>query len=493
METRLKKLENQGTYVFRSSAEYVFCLSDIHLGNQRLTNELMKGESERIYFISVLDDIKQYIDRYRRETSASTSELDLVVEPSIPPTVDVVFNGDTFDVWTAIPDPLPKEGDLELGTAADYSKRFGQILDYNEDILVKITEIIVAGGRAGSHVIFVTGNHDDPLPEYTGIFKQLLIDKLTNMLGRGVIVPPPFEPAQSNFVNWLMSFINLGDNVYWNQKLRLYIEHGHRHDEDNMKRQIKNGNDWHDIPSKGQIIVEGTRNTQRDLNLNPLYHRWTHWFRSPHNPREARRALSLFNFYNPADWLAYLEEQLAAAGINEDESDADDLLEWEIGSVFRHADKPITAGLILGTPGFIADILARFIFWVKRSTFVENLRDAADTILDGSTSDDWSFRVYNIPPRIVVFGHSHVNDADPPINGNENVDRQYVNTGTFIKFYRSRPPINSIRPQWISVKFQPGIPGDPQNPPKAIIWTPNSSTDSDPGPSGSATNKVKLT
>lgn len=411
--------------VMRSNASRVYCMSDIHMGNARPTNDLT-GRSY-IHFRNVLLKLKGTIN------TGETNKFDLV------------FNGDVFDFWKAIPEPLPNENDLKLGDLKkDYNlRRFQEILQYNHDI-IKILAGMIFDPRyeKGMHLIILPGNHDDVFPQYEREFRKKLIEHfIVAAYLEGIITN---LNQQATYVYELNKRLHTRYVVYWNKKLKLYIEHGHRFDDHNRLRTIDSRN----IESEGQIIVEGLLNGLHDINLNQNQHLWRFYLRRNSKLRKALRLID--NFYDPLDGIQLIKKIANDSNM----SQAYDLLRWDMVHNFRHAEMELIdlADFVLGSYNWVqvaADVFRRNV-WDRKPTPKENAREIMNY------NDSWARRsTGGIKPKIVIFGHTHINESDPPLD-KKNVPRQYVNTGTFVESYEtSNPPFRTVLPQWVKIEARP--------------------------------------
>ena len=429
---------------YPSRSPMVFCASDIHMGNSRKTNDLTGHTvAEFGFFLKYLH--KQLAKYSERRPSA----------------FDLVLNGDVFDFWKSIPDPLPRSCDylssgtsrkdcLKLGSKEDYVRRFNEIIDHNRGILSWLVPVIYDKDlENGCTLIILPGNHDDIFPTYEPLFRKKLIEGLVNAaIENGYITDTP-----ANRKKWAADIIGprlkTNRTSYWNKKLKVYAEHGERFDNHNRLREISNQN----VESQGQLIVEGLLNWLHDLNLNSSQHWWRIWLKN--NP-SAQLALRLIdNFENPVDAVKYIENAIKS-------KEAKESLNVAFIENLKYADMHFFASLASLTS--FSRNLQNILNSIFRKSGKKKCRQAADKILEGK--DQRVLTVTGgVKPKIVLLGHTHVNDAVPLLKDLINQPKQYINTGTFVDHYISVPSSHneSIRPLYAKIFV------DPQSPNQDIV------------------------
>jgi len=161
------------------------------------------------------------------------------------PHYDVIMNGDFLDLWQAFR-PKPKKD--------TYKNRLIDILKSNEIFFSRLGGFVSNNHRCHFHYLF--GNHDDPLvnvkhnpkidPHFeksssSGDLKKIVSAKFpSNPKSR--LVPPIGRV-------WTYTTFIIKDSYYYNDKLKVWVEHGHRYDDDNLRK--KDG-----TPAGGQELSE---------------------------------------------------------------------------------------------------------------------------------------------------------------------------------------------------------------------------------------------
>lgn len=416
----------------KSDAWEVFCCSDTHMGNNRLTNDLHGGRRR--------DRVLKFLRRIKTRMSIMIANPD----PEYPKKMfDVVFHGDIFDFWKAIRNPLPDETLQTLGSRLDYGFRFKEILDYNSDILSSLASILCQSGdpQLTPKFFFLFGNHDDPIEYNPGLYRNWFMQKITQEAKK-------LFPGSPSLLSAISTNVKFGDSVYWNKPLKLYIEHGHRFDDHN-KRRIHPKISGNTI-SEGQIIVEGFLNGLHDLNLNPNYFSIKFYANS-----SVRKALRLIdNFYKEQDALAHISKACIAAK-------ADDIIYNLLGqavAMFINANfdptltMSIAAGIAHPDPAKAA-LLIQAALLIRRMFLSDECRKGAEEILNGN--DKYTKGITgNVIPKIVVLGHTHINYAEEELKSII-VKRQYCNTGTFVDIYKKRPPNQRVYPEYLHIRHVP--------------------------------------
>lgn len=386
----------------------VFCLSDVHLGNSRPTNDL--GKSNKARLLKVLDKIR----------------AELV--PGNLHSFDLVLNGDTFDFWKAVPNPLPSEdgspgiGGYRLHDYQDYIHRFNEILTHNNDVITSLANILFKPDpeEMGVRLYILTGNHDDPASSQlhgTTEFRTLLVRTIAQAGIAAQKIPSFMHSAY---------FVGINDRVYWdapqiyhNRRMKLHIQHGHRWDNHNILRESLNAVLW----SEGQIIVEHFLNGLHDINLNTYEFGWEE--AEELSPILMTTLRNIDNFTDPLNAERYA---MAIAAPNVDVK----MLFRKHGlSAFWMADQKTK--WTLATLPWISDVMALIYKYILRGDHVKILQKQALALLGNPIN------------KIVLLGHTHIYDAEPPLNRSP-VPQQYVNTGTFVDVLQYKPS-NPTKPR----------------------------------------------
>lgn len=391
--------------VHQGTVPVVHCASDVHLGNARPTNDLtgrMKSD-----FIQYLFEVA-----YRTPVSPAGDQTHAF---------DLVLNGDIFDFWKAVPDPLPKENDLDLHSLADSMLRFTQILDSNNEFCVALAAILFRPfEEVGAHVIILVGNHDDPVEIHgAAVFLPVLLSRITAAAVASNLVAPADAPRYLQNISRRLFW---GPTVYENRTLQLHVQHGHRWDNHNRLRE-DNGRS---LLSEGQILVEAFINVLHDLNLLTFEYGWEQAREQAPFLQKALQRID--NLTDHLDAFDYIQSVAASSGI-----DVGDLLRHHFFAAFRQADQNALA--TLGGIPVLSDAAELLYRILPRRSIVSTLRNAAERIFNNQEPSATANQC-----RIALFGHSHIFDADPqPLPLPQLADTQYLNTGTWVEVLQYNP------------------------------------------------------
>jgi len=415
-----------------SRRELVFTLSDIHMGNSRPTSDLSGRNASEV--VKILNSIEGQLNPGQWEA------------------FDLVFNGDTFDFWKAIPNPVPSEVSspghpgYRLDTIEDYEQRFREILAQNQWLPLMLARIIFRPDpfEMGCHVYILGGNHDDPAdPQRFGParFKRMLVGSIvTAALQQGLVPPTPqfmaiYQAEVERRLHWGRPMI------YSNPQLAVHIEHGHRWDKNNQLRR----DHGQVIYSEGQILVENFMNGLHDINLSKFFFGWLDLMRGMPGPaqRKLRDGLRwIDNFTSELGCRNYLSARFGGMAKIEEAINQDFALsQWQ-------RDPSTWQQVLLLTLPEVAELLYKVFF---RHDQVADLQNAAQTLMNQSGTK-----------RIVVFGHSHIIDKVPVRQpAPQVVKRQYVNTGTFVDMAEFNPNTATKRRKISQPHFAIRIKPDP--------------------------------
>jgi len=370
----------------------IFCLSDIHLGNTRPTNDCTPAR-------------KRKLTRVLMKIGSELVHGDLQ-------SFDLVLNGDIFDFWKAIPNPMPSTAKppimdaFNLHSLEDYKKRFAEILESNQDIVSILTGLLydTPDPNTGSNLYILTGNHDDPADDSmfgAGVFRQMLVDNMQ------ALAPAGFHQEIDDRVKWGRP------PIYTNRTLKVHIQHGHRWDEANLLRRDNGDIIW----SEGQVLVENFLNGLHDNNINTMEFAWERLIQL--HPNIVKPLQLMDNFTEHTAGMDYVNAMIPSQSRSELEA----LMEKHFLMTLWQANHRSAAFVAtLPIPGLVGVLQALYEI-VNRDHARDMLRSAAATVIGLGQS------------KIVLFGHSHIFDHIPPLN-NQTEDNQYVNTGTFVDVYK---------------------------------------------------------
>lgn len=335
------------------SVPLVYTTSDLHMGNNRDTNDC--DGSRLSLFEKLVKFVDKDADKYGQQLPCN-----------------FVLNGDIFDLWAAAPinNYMYPAFSLE-----DAGERFEEILTYpdNQDYFFKpLRERFLRPDRPNRTLIYLIGNHDDPLRRYPPLLLRLQSE---------------FDPRR---------FL-IADN-YYNPVLKLHIEHGHMHDSDNKYD-----------PNKfcvGQIAVEHIANKIEDQSLRGTM---------PPLDEITKRKPKI------PDWLGYFDQIYPAS------EGYLYLKYWQNSfnepNLVDSIMPIIVFGLVEMGKGRLVNLLplspqilvAAAAVWNAKNDHLD-YRKIAKQLLRRN--------------KVVVMGHTHVADAEPKLNRPRPVTEQYVNTGT---------------------------------------------------------------
>lgn len=413
-----------------SRASELYCTSDVHLGNERWTNDLHRKHNATGHagFIAFLGEVAAKV-----ATAAQPGNINLDV-------LDLVLHGDIFDFWKAIPNPLHGEHDFELHSDADYVQRFAEILDYNDDVLWQLCLVIYHHElKVGAHLYILPGNHDEASPQLIATeLRPRLLRRLAAIARQNGLIPPTGEAA---YVAVLEKQVHWGaEQVYDNTLLLVHIQHGHRWDNANLPRRDNNTV----LLAEGQVLVESFLNGLHDLNLCTFQYPWERLREQLMAQPAPRLDLEQFgrhidNFDSELGAADYLRALVAQHG-----GELDALLRNHSSATFWQMDwKGLSAATSMSLIATIGEFFAGIGYALKRELWNPVLRQAGIDILDGKYIGVWP-----TVPKVVVMGHSHVFDLEPFQNPSP-ASRQYINSGTWVDVFRF-DPANPTTPQRLS-------------------------------------------
>lgn len=422
----------------------VISLSDVHMGNSRPTNDLLTDHRQKV--MNFLDFI--FATEMNNEGNLRC--------------FDLVFNGDTFDFWKAIPNPLPAEEraipftlpqppiasfpwpisipfasnmtrTYPLHSDDDYDQRFKEILEENDDIIDGLARVFYCIERkSGAYIYMLTGNHDDPAynAKRVGKYKEMLLKALAEK----IVYSLPTLGDVDNFMNTHSPRLiwDYPTATYENRVVKTHVQHGHRWDDHNVLRKDTARN----IPlvSEGQILVENFLNGLHDFNLSTCVHAWEYQLeickKSGHSPRELKMILRNFdNFKGFQEAVSYLEDTF-----NNTNPELEELFVHQIESTLYQmgwTGASLAASLIntLSLSTLVTHILTK---WIRRSDSRRDWQQYAQRILTNVEDSATKNQV-----KVVLFGHTHLVDLQPRNQPAPNniVDTQYVNTGTAVDLF----------------------------------------------------------
>lgn len=441
---------------YESTAPIIYSISDLHLGNSRPTNEATEG--------GFLDRAASWIfDISRTLVEGQFNQFDLVL------------NGDFFDLWAAIPTPRPDESVFdprELGALFRRVRESVHLKDARYDeLFAGILQIIAPWDymrdepmEASANVIYVVGNHDDDLA-YTPNLRAVLFLELESRFERLMHLRGSGNPAHRQYISQQMALHFHLENYYWNEPLKTYVAHGHQSDHYNLRRKIDNGTpDGLIIDAQGRVIVESWINGYQDLVLNGMSFLWNRAF-TAQNGINIRKALKLYNNFKDngaaKDYVVQVSSNILSglSGVTSD--DLEEAIKrqlvsalWEAGDNGQGlAGNLRNAAKVLNLP-FGEYVAAALRALARSANAVQAQKDLAQI-----------WRVNGVPvrattnkkfPKIVVVGHTHTKQFEPPASGNP-VEWQFVNTGTSIDV---REP-GGLNPQSINETYPVIIQLDP--------------------------------
>jgi UDP-2,3-diacylglucosamine pyrophosphatase LpxH len=288
---------------------------------------------------------------------------------------DVVMNGDFLDLWQSA---RPKDD--------DYQKRLEDILETNPETKSEanpdfFSELgkFIRKNSPRCRFYYVIGNHDDPLysGNHSGDEKFGEGNSFNSLRNR-------VKEKLREQSNSLMSFAM--NRQYTNANYKLFVEHGHQHDSTNLKDE--NGG-----PSGGQQIAQQINHMQE---TDPLFENIEN---TPN--QETAKYLHCLNRQpgTPEDIKKEIEK------LKEISIDAE---AYVVGNV---------VDFLLTDDGMSNAIIDR----IDPDNIKKNeLEEALEIIND----------IKRIPPRkIVVFGHTHIHDLQPPQPYSQ---WAYANSGTWL-------------------------------------------------------------
>ncbi len=286
----------------------------------------------------------------------------------------LVLVGDILDLWAAIPTQKHKH---PLHSLAETKLRLEEVLTLpdNQDFFFDpIRRYFLRDDRPNRRLVYVIGNHDDAFLRHP----QLVL-RLSQEFGT-------------------TRFRVAGDS-YQNPILRLHAEHGNAFDPHNA---------WSTSITYGQLLVENFCNPLEDPSLRKgprmrLLNQITR-----RNP-QLQELLTFADQVTPDSatiaYLAWLETFFNEPRLIEAVTP---LIEDTANAV---GDKT-SAALAKFAPGFVLRLYA----WGKASDEYVPYRTNAATR-------------YSSTVKVVVLGHTHIADAEPPLRQPSPVVNQYVNTG----------------------------------------------------------------
>jgi hypothetical protein len=408
---------------YKSVAREVYCTSDVHLGNTRWTNDLHKQNNSPNFngFLTFLGEVAATVAQAAQPGNVNLNVLDLVL------------HGDIFDFWKAVPNPLFGEDQFHLHTEEDYVQRFREILAYNEEVLWQLCLILYHFElKVGAHVYILPGNHDAaPGQIIPNRLRPMLLDALVRAADTGNLIPPTGQQAYRAALDGQLHWGK--EEVYDNTELLLHIQHGHRWDNANLPRREDNI----DMLAEGHILVESFLNGLHDINLSTFQPAWEHVRTvmarkpAPHNINLAELGRRMDNFDSELGAADYLRAVISMHG-----GEVDTLMRNTTSATFWQMDwKVLSALASLPIIADIGELFAKLGSALRRSMFSPMLQDEGNRILDGAYSQVWP-----TVPKVVVMGHTHIFDEDPPTSASSTSSmapptegtRQYINSGTWV-------------------------------------------------------------